>query len=41
VIDPGSRERYQLQLCGLLNRLRDLGIQLVSVNAVSEPRDAP
>ena len=30
----------QSQLYGLLNRLRDLGIELVSVNAVPEPRDA-
>jgi hypothetical protein len=30
----------QSQLYGLLNRLRDFGIELVSVNAVSEPRDA-
>jgi hypothetical protein len=30
----------QSQLYGLLNRLRDLGIELVSVNAVSEMRDA-
>ena len=30
----------QSQLYGLLNRLRDLGIELVSVIAVSEPRDA-
>jgi hypothetical protein len=28
------------QLYGLLNRLRDFGIELVSVNAVSEMRDA-
>ena len=30
----------QSQLYGLLNRLRDLGIELVSVNAVSQARDA-
>jgi hypothetical protein len=30
----------QSQLYGLLNRLRDFGIELVSVNAVSEIRDA-
>jgi hypothetical protein len=30
----------QSQLYGLLNRLRDLGIELVSVNAVSEMGDA-
>ena len=30
----------QSQLYGLLNRLRDFGIELVSVNAVSELRDA-
>jgi hypothetical protein len=30
----------QSQLYGLLNRLRDLGIDLVSVNSVSEMRDA-
>jgi hypothetical protein len=30
----------QSQLYGLLNRLRDFGIELVSVNAVSEGRDA-
>ena len=30
----------QSQLYGLLNRLRDLGIELVSVNAVPEMRDA-
>ena len=30
----------QAQLYGLLNRLRDFGIELVSVNAVSEARDA-
>jgi len=30
----------QSQLYGLLNRLRDFGIELVSVNAVAEPRDA-
>jgi hypothetical protein len=30
----------QSQLYGLLNRLRDLGIELVSVNTVSGPRDA-
>jgi hypothetical protein len=30
----------QSQLYGLLNRLRDLGIELVSVNAVSEMRHA-
>ncbi|MBV9192944.1 MAG: hypothetical protein JO168_02285 [Solirubrobacterales bacterium] len=30
----------QSQLYGLLNRLRDLGIELVSVNAVSEAVDA-
>ena len=30
----------QSQLYGLLNRLRDFGIELVSVNAVSEMRDA-
>ena len=29
----------QSQLYGLLNRLRDLGIELVSVNAVAELRD--
>ncbi len=28
------------QLYGLLNRLRDFGIELVSVNAVSGPPDA-
>lgn len=28
------------QLYELLNRLRDLGIELVSVNSVSEPDDA-
>jgi hypothetical protein len=30
----------QSQLYGLLNRLRDLGIELVSVNAVPEAGDA-
>ena len=30
----------QSQLYGLLNRLRDFGIELVSVNAISEARDA-
>ena len=30
----------QSQLYGLLNRLRDLGIELVSVNAVGGARDA-
>ena len=30
----------QSQLYGLLNRLRDLGIELVSVNAVPERDDA-
>jgi hypothetical protein len=30
----------QSQLYGLLNRLRDFGIQLISVNAVQEARDA-
>jgi hypothetical protein len=30
----------QSQLYGLLNRLRDFGIELVSVNAVSGTRDA-
>jgi hypothetical protein len=30
----------QSQLYGLLNRLRDFGIELVSVNAVSEARVA-
>jgi hypothetical protein len=30
----------QSQLYGLLNRLRDFGIELVSVNAVPGPRDA-
>jgi hypothetical protein len=30
----------QSQLYGLLNRLRDLGIELVSVNSVSEPDHA-
>ena len=30
----------QSQLYGLLNRLRDFGIELVSVNAVSEIQDA-
>jgi hypothetical protein len=30
----------QSQLHGLLNRLRDFGIDLVSVNALKEPRDA-
>ncbi len=30
----------QSQLYGLLNRLRDLGIELLSVNAVPEIRDA-
>ena len=30
----------QSQLYGLLNRLRDFGIELVSVNAVPEARDA-
>lgn len=30
----------QSQLYGLLNRLRDFGIELVSVNVVSEVRDA-
>ena len=30
----------QAQLYGLLNRLRDFGIELVSVNAISEARDA-
>jgi hypothetical protein len=29
----------QAQLYGLLNRLRDFSIELVSVNAVSQPRD--
>jgi hypothetical protein len=28
------------QLYGLLNRLRDFGIELISVNAVTEARDA-
>jgi hypothetical protein len=30
----------QSQLYGLLNRLQDFGIELISVNAVPEPRDA-
>ena len=30
----------QSQLYGLLNRLRDFGIELVSVNAVPEPSNA-
>ena len=30
----------QSQLYGLLNRLRDLGIELISVNAVGEAVDA-
>jgi hypothetical protein len=30
----------QSQLYGLLNRLRDFGIELVSVNPVAETRDA-
>jgi hypothetical protein len=30
----------QSQLYGLLNRLRDLGIELVSVNPSAEPDDA-
>ena len=30
----------QSQLYGLLNRLRDFGIELISVNAVAEPHDA-
>jgi hypothetical protein len=30
----------QSQLYGVLNRLQDFGIELVSVNAVSEVRDA-
>ena len=30
----------QSQLYGLLNRLRDFGIELVSVNAVAEAHDA-
>ena len=30
----------QAQLYGLLNRLRDFGIELVSVNAVPGPSDA-
>jgi hypothetical protein len=30
----------QAQLYGLLNRLRDFGIELVSVNALPQPRDA-
>jgi hypothetical protein len=30
----------QSQLYGLLNRLRDLGIELVSVNPATEPDDA-
>ena len=30
----------QSQLYGLLNRLRDFGIELVSVNAVEEAHDA-
>ena len=30
----------QSQLYGLLNRLRDFGIELVSVNAVPDTRDA-
>jgi hypothetical protein len=29
----------QAQLYGLLNRLRDFGIELISVNAVPEPHD--
>jgi hypothetical protein len=29
----------QSQLYGLLNRLRDFGIELISVNAVSEAQD--
>ena len=29
----------QSQLYGLLNRLRDFGIELISVNAISEVRD--
>jgi hypothetical protein len=29
----------QAQLYGLLNRLRDFGIELVSVNAVPQPHD--
>ena len=31
----------QSQLYGLLNRLRDLGIELVSVNPAAETDDAP
>ena len=45
-LEPGNGETRlradlvdQSQLYGLLNRLRDFGIELVSVNAVSEPRD--
>jgi hypothetical protein len=30
----------QSQLYGLLNRLRDFGIELVSVNAIAETNDA-
>jgi hypothetical protein len=30
----------QSQLYGLLNRLRDLGLELISVNLVPEPADA-
>jgi hypothetical protein len=30
----------QSHLYGLLNRLRDFGIELISVNAISEARDA-
>ena len=30
----------QSQLYGLLNRLRDFGVELVSINAVAEPDNA-
>jgi hypothetical protein len=46
-LEPRNRETRlradvadQSQLYGLLNRLRDFGIELVSVNAVQGPRDA-
>jgi hypothetical protein len=46
-LEPGPGETMlhanladQSQLYGLLNRLRDFGIELVSVNAVAETPDA-
>lgn len=46
-LEPGRGETRlhadvvdQSQLYGLLNRLRDFGIELISINAVAEPSDA-